>query len=66
VFFNCINGSKRLARMWKMMKTAFFSLISRVLFTLDTEDVQKCDYGTESCSTTGVPKLFPTVAALLG
>jgi hypothetical protein len=33
----------------------------------DIEDIQKtCDDGTESCSTTGVPKMFPTVAALLG
>jgi hypothetical protein len=28
----------------------------------DTEDIQKCDDGTESYSTTGVPKIFPTVA----
>jgi hypothetical protein len=27
---------------------------------------KKCDDGTESCSTTGVPKMFPTVAASLG
>jgi hypothetical protein len=27
---------------------------------------KKCDDGTESCSTTGVSKIFPTVAASLG
>jgi hypothetical protein len=33
----------------------------------DTEDItEKCDDGTESYSTTGVPKMFPTVAALSG
>jgi hypothetical protein len=33
----------------------------------DTEDIQnKCDDGTESYSTAGVPKMFPTVAASLG
>jgi hypothetical protein len=33
----------------------------------DIEDVQtKCDYSTESCSTVGVPKMFPIVAASLG
>jgi hypothetical protein len=30
------------------------------------EDIKKCDDGTGSCSTTGVPKLFPTVAASFG
>jgi hypothetical protein len=33
----------------------------------DTEDIQKeCDDGTESNSTTGVPKMFATVAVSLG
>jgi hypothetical protein len=33
----------------------------------DTEDtIKKCDYGTESYYTTGVPQMFPTVAASLG
>jgi hypothetical protein len=32
----------------------------------DTEDIQKCDHGSESYSTTGVPEIFPTVAASLG
>jgi histone-lysine N-methyltransferase SETMAR len=32
----------------------------------DIEDIKKCDYGTESCSTTGVPKMFPTVATSWG
>jgi hypothetical protein len=35
----------------------------------DIEDIQKkkkCDDGTESYSTTGVPKMCPTVATLLG
>jgi hypothetical protein len=32
----------------------------------DIEDIKKCDDGTESCSTTGVPKMFPTVATSLG
>jgi hypothetical protein len=27
---------------------------------------KKCDNGTESYSTTGVPKMFPTVAISLG
>jgi hypothetical protein len=27
---------------------------------------KKCDDSTESYSTTGVPKMFPTVTALLG
>jgi hypothetical protein len=32
----------------------------------DTEEMGKtCDDGTESCSTTGVPKMFPNVAASL-
>jgi hypothetical protein len=32
----------------------------------DVEDIQKeSDSGTESCSTTGVPKMFPAVGALL-
>jgi hypothetical protein len=30
----------------------------------DNEDVQKCYYGSESYSITGVPKTFPTVASL--
>jgi hypothetical protein len=29
-------------------------------------DIQKCDDGTESYSTTGVSEMFPTVAASLG
>jgi hypothetical protein len=33
----------------------------------DTEDIQrKCDDGTERYSTTGIPKIFLTVAASLG
>jgi hypothetical protein len=33
----------------------------------DTEDIQKkSDDGTESCSTSGISKMFPAVAALLG
>jgi hypothetical protein len=33
----------------------------------DTEGIQKkCDNGTKRCSTTGVLKMFPAVAALLG
>jgi hypothetical protein len=28
----------------------------------NTEDIKKCDHSTESCSTTGVPKIFSTVA----
>jgi hypothetical protein len=33
----------------------------------DTEDIQKkCDDDTESYSTTGVTKMFPTVATSLG
>jgi hypothetical protein len=33
----------------------------------DKEDIlRKCDNGTESYSTTGVPKIFPMVAASLG
>jgi hypothetical protein len=32
----------------------------------DIEDIQNCDDGTESYSTTGIPKIFPTVAASLG
>jgi hypothetical protein len=28
----------------------------------DTGDIKKCDDDTESCSTTGVPEMFPTVA----
>jgi hypothetical protein len=33
----------------------------------DIEDIQKkCDDGTEGGSTTGVPEMFPTVAASLG
>jgi hypothetical protein len=33
----------------------------------DIEGIQKeCGDDTESCSTTGVQKMFPTVAALLG
>jgi hypothetical protein len=35
----------------------------------DIEDIQKkkkSDYGSESCSTLGVPKMFPTVASSLG
>jgi hypothetical protein len=32
----------------------------------DTEDIKKCDYGTESYATTGVPKMFVTVTASLG
>jgi hypothetical protein len=31
----------------------------------DSEDIKKCNDGTESCSTTGVPKTFPTVTAYL-
>jgi hypothetical protein len=31
----------------------------------DVEDTQKSDDGTESYSTTGVPKMFPTVVASL-
>jgi hypothetical protein len=31
----------------------------------DIEDIKKCD-DTESYSTTGVPKIFPVVAASLG
>jgi hypothetical protein len=31
----------------------------------DVEDIQKCDDGTESDSTTGVPRMFPTVATSL-
>jgi len=26
------------------------------------EDIEICDDGTESCSITGVPKMFPTAA----
>jgi len=32
----------------------------------DTVDIKICDDGTESSSTTGVPKMFPTVAASFG
>jgi hypothetical protein len=32
----------------------------------DIEDIEKCDYGTESYSTTGVSVMFPTVVASLG
>jgi hypothetical protein len=34
----------------------------------DTEDIQKenCDDVTESCRTTGIPKMFPAVAVSLG
>jgi len=32
----------------------------------DTEDIKKCDHGTESYSTTGVPETFQTVATSLG
>jgi hypothetical protein len=32
----------------------------------DTEDIKTNDDGAQSCSTTGVPKMFPTVAASLG
>jgi hypothetical protein len=32
----------------------------------DTEDIKKCDSNNENYSTTGVPKMFPTVAASLG
>jgi hypothetical protein len=32
----------------------------------DTEGIQNCDNGTERYFTTGVPKMFPTVAATLG
>jgi hypothetical protein len=32
----------------------------------DDEDKKKSDYSTESYSITGVPKMFPTVAASLG
>jgi hypothetical protein len=31
-----------------------------------TENIQKCDDGTESYTTTGIPKMFPTVTASLG
>jgi hypothetical protein len=32
----------------------------------DTEDIQKCNNGTESYFTTRIPKMFPTVTASLG
>jgi len=32
----------------------------------DIENIKICDDGTESCSTTAVRKMFPTVAASLG
>jgi hypothetical protein len=32
----------------------------------DIEDIQKCDDDTESYFTTGIPKMFPIVAASLG
>jgi hypothetical protein len=53
-----------------MSRSFLFSKITSALERQrfqDTEDIQKnCDDGTENCSTTGVPKTFPTVAASLG
>jgi hypothetical protein len=41
-------------------------LKNKVCLEVTKHAKQKFDDGVESCSTTGVPKMFPTVAANLG
>jgi hypothetical protein len=43
-----------------------FRLFPGILCLKGTKTSKNCDSGTESCSTTGVPKIFPAVVASLG
>jgi hypothetical protein len=53
-----------LSELWLFLKKNY-ALKERIF--QDVEDIQKkCDDSTKSCSTAGVPKMFPQVAALSG